>query len=86
MENKVLVKLPRIYKRGPMPKMEITPEIISETELDTVPEKPLKLAEKVLRNLYFKKRLSQSKISNLFQVQRSTVRRWLKRLKIPTLN
>lgn len=83
MKNKVLVRLPRSYKRGPRPKMEITSEIISEAGLDKVPEKPLKLAEKVLRNLYLKKKLSQSKISKLFQVQRSTARRWLKRLKIP---
>jgi len=78
------IELPRIYQRGPPPKVVLTPEILQEAGITSF-EKSCALARGVLLRLYYNKKFSQSKIAKLFGVQRQTVNRWLKRLDIPLL-
>ena len=77
--KKIVLELPRIYKRGPSPKMILTQRILR------IIHEPIcdNLAYGVLYELYITKKFSQLKIGRLFNVQRQTVSRWLKRLNIP---
>lgn len=77
--KKIVLDLPRIYKRGPPSRIILTSDIIQKTNLSSQNNS----AHDILYELYLNKNFSQSKIGELFDVQRQTVRRWLDRLKIP---
>jgi len=78
--KKITIDRPRKYKRRMPPRMVITPKIL---EINDISIKNDNLAYGILYELYINKKFSQSKISELFGVQRQTVKRWLDRLKIP---
>jgi len=75
----IVIDLPRVYNRGPPPRMILTPKIL---EMVGSPKINDSVAYNVLYNLYVLKKFPQSKIGKLFDVQYDTVTRWLKRLKI----
>jgi len=77
--NKNILNLPRIYKRGPPPRIILTSNIKKTTKFSL----QNKSAYDILYNLYINQNLSQTKLGELFNVQSQTVRRWLDRLKIP---
>lgn len=78
-------ELPRIYKRGAPPRIVLTQEVLQIAEVASIPDSSRTLAYVVLNRLYNDKKFSQSKIAKLFDVQRETVNRWLKRVGIPLL-
>ena len=81
--DKIVIELPRIYRRGSPPKIFINQKILQKLKIKSLDKDSPEIAYNILNDLYTNQKLSQSKIARLFGVQNQTVRRWLKRVEIP---
>lgn len=83
LNKKLIFELPKVYKRGPAPRIRITSKVLNALNLN---EYDNKTAYSILNELYTVKKLSQAKMAKLFNVQNYTIGRWLRRVEIPIKN
>lgn len=84
--NKIVVDLPRIYKKGNPPRILLDTVNLQEIGVDFPLINSPETAHAVLSKLYVNKHMSLRQLGELFGVQSQTVNRWLKRLAIPIRN